>query len=194
VKTGSLKTRNNFIIGNYIVTDYLELLAADGPLIVNVTMNNANKGVPTRLSVGSINANLGANVSLYSNEATGGDFEIDASTSNTLLHVRLPIAPINHVLHFTARNSEAPAWVDLPPTYEGSYYLSSSIKRPHITVIEDLEDPKGGGRIRQVAHKNAGHEVGGDISWVGDDDFDGSKVKMGSVEVITNVHEARLSL
>jgi len=71
VKSASLKTGINFIVGNYTVTDSLEILTANAPVSVHVVMKNANKGVPTRLFVGTANAPLYANVSLVAEGESG---------------------------------------------------------------------------------------------------------------------------
>jgi len=191
VKSGSLKTGNNFILGNYTVTDSLDLFTANAPISVNVTMKNANKGVPTRLSVGTANAPLFANVSLLSDEEIGGDFAVDASTTNSPLNVRLPVAPVDHVLHLSARSSHSPARVALPPTYEGTFHLSTSILHPRVNVAQNVEDPKGEGRTRAVTFTKIGHEVDGSVDWDGNDN---DKKKEGSVEVMTSILTAALSL
>jgi len=120
-----------------------------------------------------------------------GDFAVDASTVNSPLNVELPVAPVDHVLHLSAKSSRSPAHVSLPSTYEGSFFLSSSILGPHVDVTEDVEDPKGEGRTREVTFNKAGHEIAGDVYWDGGSD---DEKKGGSVEVVTSILPAHLSL
>jgi hypothetical protein len=151
---------------------------------VNVSLSNANNGVPTRLSLETTNALVFAFVSLLSNEATGGEFAVKANTSNSPFHVEFPVAPIDHVLHFSGKASHSPSYVNLHPTYEGSFFLSSSILKPRVVVAGDVEDPKGEGRTRDVTYKKSGSELSGNVRWVSDKDVKG---KEGSVELVTSI-------
>jgi hypothetical protein len=186
VKSGSLNTKNSIILGNYTVTEYLELRSFSGPVFANVNMHNIDKRIPTRLSVGTHSALVYANVSLTSNETRGGDFAIDASNNNSPLRVQLPVAPIDHVLFLSARSYGASIRVDLPPTYEGAFLLSSSL-RPNMKVAEDLGDPEGEGRIRQITLDNTGHDIAGNITWAGVE-------REGSVEITSQTLDATLNL
>jgi hypothetical protein len=188
VDAGEVTTSNNIIKGNFSVTNTLEIHTSNAPIKVNVTMFNTEEG-QTNLIVKTSNAPLESNLTLLS-ESTGGKFIVSTETSNSPLEVRFAEAPVDSVLHFSGRTSNSPAYVELHPTYEGSFHLQSSIFRPQVDVTPGVQDPKGEQRERKVRFSNVGKDIAGTVRWVGDDDSEGR----GSVELKTSVMRAHLVL
>jgi len=190
VESGKLRTSNSAIKGNFTVTDSLELTSSNAPIVVNVTMKNAKKENPTKLLIQTSNAPLKSNLALISTSSgeTGGQFNVETITSNSPLDVKFPYAAIDSVLYLSAKTSNSPAFVELNPVYEGTFRLATSIFRPRVDVIENLEDPKGKGRKREVYFNTVGKELEGSVYWGGDTE------KKGHVEVVTSVLAAHLRL
>jgi len=184
IDAGEVTTSNNIIKGNFSVTDTLEIHTSNAPIKVNVTMFNTEEG-QTNLVVKTSNAPLVSNLTLLS-ESTGGKFIVSTDTSNSPLEVRFAEAPVDSVLHFSGRTSNSPAYAELHPTYEGSFHLQSSIFRPRIDVLPDVQDPKGEQRERKIEFSNVGKDVSGTVRW----DSEGR----GSVELKTSIMGAHLVL
>jgi len=188
VDSGEVMTSNNIIKGNFSVTDTLEIHTSNAPIKVNVTMFNTEEG-QTNLVIKTSNAPLTSNLTLLS-ESTGGRFIVSTETSNSPLEVRFAEAPVDSVLHFSGQTSNSPAYAELHSTYEGSFHLRSSIFRPRVDVLPNVQDPKGQQRERKVEFSNVGKDVAGTVRWAGDDDSEGK----GSVELKTSVMAAHLVL
>jgi hypothetical protein len=190
VESGKVRTSNSAIKGNFTVTNSLEITTSNAPIVVNVTMNNAEKENPTKLFVQTSNAPLKSNLALISTSSrgTGGQFIVETLTSNSPLVVKFPYAAIDSVLHLSAKTSNSPAFVELNPAYEGTFSLTTSIFRPRVDVNENVEDPTGEGRQREVDFNTVGKELKGSVHW-GDD-----TENQGHVELVTSILPAHLRL
>ena len=104
-----------------------------------------------------ISSLINAEFGLYSEEESGASYTITSTTSNGRLDVRVNEQPLNSRLRLDAESSNSPASVTLPPTFEGKFYLKSSIFTPKVDVSR-VEDPSGEGRERDV---NVGRINGG---------------------------------
>lgn len=157
-------------------------------------MYNTDEEESTNLVIRSSNSPIKSNITLIStsSESTGGEFIVDAQTSNSPLVVHFPVAPVDSVLQFAGKTSNSPAFAHLPSTFEGNFHVKSSIFSPKVDVIPDVEDPKGSGRERKVEFSKAGKEILGSVRWSGEDD-DGAERK-GFAELFTSVLGARLVL
>jgi hypothetical protein len=196
VDSGKLRTANSIIRGNFTVSDTLEIISSNAPVIVNVTMNDADEETSTKLFIKTSNAPLISNITLVStgSEGTGGEFVVEAHTSNAPLEVRFSDAPVDSVLQLSAKSSNAPVSVGLHPTYEGTFSLKSSIFRPRVDVDEGVEDPKGEGRDRKIDFNAVGKDVKGSVRWVEEDGDDDGFEKRGCVELVTSIFSAHLRL
>jgi hypothetical protein len=185
VDAGEVTTSNNIIKGNFSVTDTLDIHTSNAPIKVNVTMFNTEQG-QTNLVVKTSNAPLTSNLTLLS-ESTGGKFLVSTETSNSPLEVRFAEAPVDSVLHFAGGTSNSPAYAQLDPTYEGRFHLQSSIFKPRVDVLPNVQDPKGEHRERKVEFSRVGKEVAGTVRWAGDEG-------KGTVELKTSIMGAHLVL
>lgn len=105
-----------------------------------------------------------ASISLVSDEKTGGRFGITAATADAPCKLTVPAAPVDCILNLAGTTSNAPASVALPPAYEGSFKLTTTLAPPKLTVL-DVKDPSGKGRKRDVEQKLVGDELDGSVVW-----------------------------
>jgi hypothetical protein len=130
-----------------------------------------------------------AGMSLVSGGGTGGKFKVIGTTSLSALDLGFITAPVASSLVLDAQTSLAPATIKLHETFEGTFRLSTSLKRPTVKVNERVEDPAGKGRRRKVEiHSDGPSHTSGSISWSeeGDD--------LGSVNVGTSLSPVVLEL
>lgn len=136
-----------------------------------------------------------SNVSLYSGSGsgTGGTFTAYMQTRNGPLDVAVVDAPVDHTLVMNAVTENSPAQVTLHKTYEGTFSLSSQpfFLLPTIQNAEDVDDPAGWGRTRNVAvSKLTGGVAEGSVRWFPSD----RTTRAGSVRVLTSNSDLALSL
>lgn len=136
-----------------------------------------------------------SNISLHSGHesGTGGHFTAFMGTSNSPLDIAVVDAPVDHTLVMTADTRNSPARVMLHKTYEGSFKLSSPpfFQLPTIQITEDVDDPAGWGRSRNVAmSKLTGGVAEGSARWLPAD----RTTPTGSVRISTSNLGLDLSL
>ncbi|KAF4621482.1 hypothetical protein D9613_001049 [Agrocybe pediades] len=159
VETGSLKTSQGGIRGTFRAKDALILHTSNGPIDVDVQLENANDGKETLLDAKTSNAPFRANVTMTSTKNREGIFRVNGKTSNSMLNIAIPKAPVDFKLGMEATTSNGRADIDLPPTFEGEGILKTSAHST-ASVVErhGVEDPTGRGRQRHV--KTVGAKTG----------------------------------
>ncbi|EKM51556.1 uncharacterized protein PHACADRAFT_150026 [Phanerochaete carnosa HHB-10118-sp] len=183
-----LKSSNNAIVGNFTVRDTLVIRTSNSPIAANITMINGGEDKVTDVTLITSNRQVLAKYStisslmrlisspLYSNfslisttkSENGGSFRVNTKTINSPLNVNFTSAPVDSLLHFKGATSNSPAYVSLHSTYEGSFTLrSSSLLQPRIEQREDVEDPAGKDRRRNVEIYSIRRGIAeGKVTWV----------------------------
>ena len=125
---------------------------------------------------------IDSEVTLTSDVATGGKFDVDASTTNGPVDLKFIKSPVSALLKAKAKSTIGRVKVALAPEYEG-YFSGSSVIRDVSLVNRNVEDPEGKGRRRE--HR-AGQSVDGlSVFWV---ESDGSHAENeSSVEASTTI-------
>ena len=181
------------------MTEFLALKTSTGSIDANISMLNDVADSQQPPTAASIITNTGANNTRFSlfaidtkDEALvplGGSFLIDTKSDTSGVRIKFDDAPVESTLALTSKTSTGSVNVDLHPTYEGTFSLSSSLSHPVVNIKDEVEDPIGEGRKRTVKFVRArGHVVAGEVTW-GDTRADGSRVVLKS-----DVGTPRLSL
>jgi hypothetical protein len=103
----------------------------------------------------------------------GGTFHVDAETSNLPLGLNITDQAPDSQFQLRAHTTNAPARVQLHPSFEGSFEIRTSVLPAAVTPDEDVEDPASRGRTRRVDVKNVGRGariVHGDVAWIPQDE------------------------
>ena len=89
-------------------------------------------------------------------------------------------APVNSLLHYSGATSNSPAHLGLHSTYEGTFALrSSAFFQPRVEAREDVEDPAGKGRRRNVEIRSIRRgTAAGKVTWEPE-----KERELGSVEL-----------
>jgi hypothetical protein len=203
----NIQTTNSAIEGKFNTSDTLVLKTSNGPIKVDVKLNNdpARKKA-TSASLTTNNKYLSTiffsfshssylldhhsvielGASLISSAPSGveGLFDLNAKTNNAHLHASIATAPADSTINFTGRTSNSPAKVHLHDAYEGSFAASTSNRPIILNTLNDPEDPRREGRHRKVEFdwqdKNR-HQLEGSVSW-----GSGRKTPLGSVKIRTS--------
>ena len=194
-----IRVNTGRIHGNFTVTESLALKTNTGSIVVNVSMFSntiAPQHPPTSASIITNTGVIDTRFSLLAVDAkdqalvpSGGSFLIDTKSDTSGLRIKFDDAPVESALTLTSKSSTGSVDVDLHPTYEGTFSLSSSVRSPVVNVKEEVEDPAGKGRDRSVKFVRArSHAVVGEVAW-GDARIDG-----GRVDLKSDVGTPRLSL
>lgn len=117
----------------------------------------------------SIFSAIEADISLLSTPGSGGVFDVTTTTSNSDLNIKFPASPVNSHLEVMARTSNGLANIYLNPAYEGRFSLATtSVFRTSVREHEEVVDPTGRGRNRQLQYKQIGRStVEGTVQWQG---------------------------
>jgi hypothetical protein len=128
---------------------------------------------------------------LISEKDIGGSFEAVTSTTNGQLNVDFPAAPVDSILKFVGKTSNAGVSVSLNPAYEGSFLLKTSNAKPQINPDKNVVDPSGRNRKRSLDIKEKGKSAAfGKVFW----DDDAIDLKAGSVVIRTSNANIDLNL
>ena len=164
----------------------------------NVTLITSNRCVLQNnmlflLADASSSSPLHSNISLIAatDNETGGSFRVFTKTSNSPLNVNFTSAPVDSLLHFDGATSNSPAHLSLHSTYEGSFALrSSAFFQPRVEAREDVEDPAGKGRRRNVEIRSIRRgTTEGKVTWESSGDRE-----LGNVELRTSNMPVTLAL
>jgi hypothetical protein len=80
---------------------------------------------------------------------------VEATTSMAQLNLSFPTAPVDSTLHLKASTAMGAATVDLHPTYEGTFEISTNMAQARVEVVsESTSDPAGRDRSRNVEFAN----------------------------------------
>lgn len=132
---------------------------------------------------------INSEVTLTSDAATGGKFDVDASTTNGPIDLKFIKSPVSALLRGKAKSTIGPVKVALAPEYEG-HFSGSSVIGGATVVDRNVEDPEGKGRHREVLQRRAGQSVDGSVFWV---ESDGSHAENeSSVEASTTISAVKI--
>jgi hypothetical protein len=95
-----------------------------------------------------------------------GQFRINSTSTNARSSIDVISAPLGATLLVDARTTASNLVVGLPPTYEGSYDLASTLGLVEVRVSENIKDPTGSGRRRkQYEVVRSLQRITGAVSW-----------------------------
>ncbi|EKM53643.1 uncharacterized protein PHACADRAFT_260108 [Phanerochaete carnosa HHB-10118-sp] len=186
-------TSNSHIVGQFQASESLGLRTTNGAINVTATLVHSNpedmQGPVLKMKTS--NAKIDSFVNLVSTlppmyHGQGGDFTVEANTSNVRLSLDFPTAPVDSKLNLLARTSNAKAHVRLHPTYEGRFSLRTSNQ---VAFVDNrpITDPSGKNRSRSIAlYNNKWAYAHGLAVWDGE--------YMGNVDVKTSNAPAELYL
>jgi hypothetical protein len=194
------------IEGKFNTSDTLVLKTSNGPIKVDVKLNNDpahEKATSTSLTTSNRypsivfsfshsscllghHSVIELDASLISSASSGveGLFDLDARTSNAPLHASIATAPADSTINFTGRTSNSPAKVRLHDAYEGSFAASTSNMPIVLNTLNDPEDPRREGRHRKVEFNwqdKHRRQLEGSVSW-----GSGRKAPLGTVKIRTS--------
>ena len=172
------------------MTKFLSLKTTTGSIAADISMFSNATGSQQHPTTALIKTNTGSidtRFSLFAVDAedkaptsSGGFFLADTKSDTSAVRVKFDDAPVDSTLSLTSKTSTGSIDVDLHPTYEGTFSLSSSLGFPVVSARDEVEDPAGKGRKRVVKFARAGgRTVVGEVTW-GDDRVDGSRVDLKS--------------
>lgn len=184
-----ISNQNGQIQGTFNTSKSLYLSTHNAPINVHASLTNNNAGpfdttqlimrttngyapqpsLPVQKLILWLCSRISSDITLSSRaqDRTGGQFRVNAHTSNAPLELIFVDAPVDSMLTTSAQTENAPARVVLHKTYEGAFDLvSSTFFRPEVQW-DDVEDPKGTGRSRTVAIEPgvSSTAVRGSVTW-----------------------------
>ncbi|KAK0226557.1 hypothetical protein IW262DRAFT_1457799 [Armillaria fumosa] len=152
-------TTNAPIQGHFVASGSLVLKTSNAPIRVDVDLGDMDATKST-LELTTSNNIIEAGIKLFSPSS-----DVSARTSNGPLQIKVLESPVDSKVKLDARTSNAFAEVGLPPTYEGTYSLSTSHMQPSLRVGE-MADPAGRGRRRTVKQNTVRRgETVGEVYW-----------------------------
>ncbi|PBK58817.1 hypothetical protein ARMSODRAFT_967407 [Armillaria solidipes] len=152
-------TSNAPIQGSFAASGSLVLKTSNAPIRVDVDLGDMDATKST-LELTTSNNIIKAGIKLFSPSS-----DVSAHTSNGPLQLKVLESPVDSKVKLDARTSNADAEVWLPPTYEGTYSLSTSHMQPSLRVGE-MSDPAGRGRRRMVKQNTVRRgETVGEVYW-----------------------------
>ncbi|KAK0196019.1 hypothetical protein F5146DRAFT_924767 [Armillaria mellea] len=152
-------TTNAPIQGCFAASGSLVLKTSNGPIRVDVDLGDMDATKST-LELTTSNNNIEAGIRLFSPSS-----DVSARTSNGPLQIKVLESPVDSKVKLDARTSNAFGEVWLPPTYEGTYSLSTSHMQPTLRVGE-MSDPAERGRRRTVKQNTVRRgETVGEVYW-----------------------------
>jgi len=162
-------TTNGAIRGTFNTSDSLTLNTTNLPISVRIGAENGGSGKPTDVLMQTDNILIEADISLTSKSSSGmgGTFGVHAHTTNGHIKIGYECAPVDSVLNFDARSTNAPVHVVLSPTYEGTFSLKTTNSRAVLDQPRNVEDPSGRGRKRLLSsHSPNKQVVYGELKWL----------------------------
>ncbi|KAG7449929.1 uncharacterized protein BT62DRAFT_1049940 [Guyanagaster necrorhizus] len=152
-------TSNGPIKGFFVASGNLVLKTSNAPMRVDVDLGDMDVTRST-LELSTSNNLVEAGIKLSSPSS-----DVSAHTSNGPLRVQVLESPVDSTVIFNARTSNAFAEVGLPPTYEGTFSLSTSHMQPSL-LVEETSDPAWRGRHRTVKQNTVRRgETIGEVYW-----------------------------
>lgn len=121
--------------------------------------------------------------------AHGTNSTVTIFTSNGHLVTNVLDMPVDAVLNLDARTSNNKANLSVPPSFEGTFHLSTFSSQSRLNEYNQVEDPKGEGRKRSAITRTTGKGIrAGNIYW------DEKAMNRGSVKLSTSNGVATLKL
>ncbi|KAG6381994.1 hypothetical protein JVT61DRAFT_625 [Boletus reticuloceps] len=185
-EVGQFSSLNGEIDGNFNARTFLDLHTANGRITPTVSLSHYEGADPSNLVVRSINgyaililclawletelglSQINAEISLISDASTGGEFAVDAQSSNGEIKLQFVDSPVGSDLRCQAEATVGGVEIELDSAFEGTYSLEN-VMRPKLVSQHDVEDPAGRGRRRVVSVEELPGRVVGEIKWVEND-------------------------
>jgi len=161
-----VKSSNGPIIGSFNVSSSLKLVTSNGKIQVDVNMRSDKASKPTDLVMRTSNGPVEASLELIAADSPADSaFRIQSTTSNNHNDVAVKAQPLGtSLVTVDSKTSNSKASVLLPPPFEGSFTLRTSNAQPNV-VADDVEDPSGEGRRRQLTWSRYGNTANGLVNW-----------------------------
>ncbi|CAE6439241.1 unnamed protein product [Rhizoctonia solani] len=160
----TVHSRNAPIQGDLVVLDgWAELETKNAK--VELGLSARKGGVDVKTSNGPIVATLDLQ--------KGKEFNTSFFTTNGHLTVNVTSLPEASKLFLDAQTSNAPATIQLPPAYEGTFELVSSVVAPAVVVGDEQEG-------RKIEVKREGRQVKGSAWWENDVVREGGEIVVGT--------------
>ncbi|KAI0764409.1 hypothetical protein BD413DRAFT_606343 [Trametes elegans] len=189
--TASLLTSNSHITGSFYVSRSLFMQTSNKAISANVTLyHDGSRPYYSNLTMLNSNAAIDGFLHLHSTapSGTGGQFDVLTRTENSALTFAVTAQPVASTLLLDARTRNAPAAVELPAAFEGTFGARTTNARADVECDAGARDPAGLGRRRTCAVPDLTvHEVSGWTSW------GGARHGMGDVNVVSVNAPVRLT-
>ncbi|KIY53048.1 hypothetical protein FISHEDRAFT_33836, partial [Fistulina hepatica ATCC 64428] len=183
----NLKTSNGLVSGIFNATRELTIVTSNDPVHIDVGLTSKGSE-PTHMLLKTSNAYLKAAISCLSVASSEALYDMTAKTSNGHLSLDLPTMPVGAVMMLDAATTNQAADVHLNPAFEGSYSLRTSNAHPEVLEDEDVADPTGEGRTRQLVDRGLSKGIClGQISWDGEEHPSTVSVKTSNARVTLRV-------
>jgi hypothetical protein len=193
---------NGKLEGAFNVTERLVLKTSNSPIAAQITLNNADEGVPTIAELNSSNGKIEAEFFLKSTvdvaKNRGGAFDVSGRTSNSPVALVVSEIPLNSKPTVIAHSSNGRASAYVAPAFEGRFYARTSNGQVTLNTPSSKsgksQDPSGEGRerhVRQVEWERKRQSVAGTVFWGEREEKD---VPRGSVVVETSNSNAELTI
>ncbi|KAF8435076.1 hypothetical protein L210DRAFT_1053927 [Boletus edulis BED1] len=167
-EVGQFSSLNGEIDGNFNAGTFLDLHTANGGITPTVSLSHYKGADPSNLVIRSINGQINAEISLMSDAPTGGEFAVNAQSSNGEIKLQFVDSPVGSDLRCQAEATVGGVEIELDSAFEGTYTLEN-VMRPKLVTQHDVEDPAGRGRRRVVSVEELPGRVVGEIKWVEND-------------------------
>lgn len=189
-----MRTLHAAIVGKYATSSSLTLMNSKGLIDVDITMASAGEHSShgTQLLMATSDSPLNATLTMSGPpNVPGGNFTIDAVSTNGMLNLDFLTQPLASRLELYASASNAGLEISLPPQYSGQFGLYSTVTQPTM-YISNVDDPAEVGRHRFAEmSKYTRNTIEGDVIWM---DRRGRKDGGGGVVRATGDRSAVLSL
>jgi hypothetical protein len=162
-----VESSNGPIRGAFNASDSITLKTSNAIIRAQVGLSDdASDDDSAYAQLKTSNAPIDSSFKLRTRRGTGGDFKIEAETSNNRLELSFPTSPIDSALYVKGETSNGPATVSLNPAYEGGFTLRTSQFTP-VLEKHDQHDPSGRGRRREIWTSSSRKGfMQGSIEWV----------------------------
>ncbi|KIK97524.1 hypothetical protein PAXRUDRAFT_824829 [Paxillus rubicundulus Ve08.2h10] len=164
---GSFTSSNSFISGHFNTSDSLILRTSNGNIDVTASLLSTRERA-TKLDMRTSNSFIKSEVSLSTRSDSGGNFDVKAHTSNSMIDLKYDDSPLDACLISEAQTSNSAVSVKMHPAFEGAFEVASSNMGP-IVKDEKPSDPSGRRRRRILNQNKARGTISGSVYWVGSD-------------------------
>ncbi|KIJ66010.1 hypothetical protein HYDPIDRAFT_110134 [Hydnomerulius pinastri MD-312] len=187
---GQFLSSNGGIDGHFNVGSALDLRTSNGGITSSVTLLNREGADTSKLAIHTSNGHIQSEIALVSESGTGGEFDVDTESTNGSIGLTFTDSPVDSLLNCRAQTTLGGLQVALHSAYEGTYSVETTLGKRMVEQRQEVEDPAGRGRHRQVSQDKASRGNSGSVSWVENDGS--SSGTEGSVVLKTTLASARL--